>query len=82
MERKPGFVLSAFDYNAGFIALDDNLAVCLKAETHNRPSAIEPYAGANTGLGGVIRDILGAGKGALMRSLLYFLLGTIINTVT
>ena len=33
-------------------------------ETHNHPSAIEPYAGANTGLGGVIRDILGAGKGA------------------
>lgn len=64
MERKPGFVLSAFDDNAGFIALDDNLAVCLKAETHNHPSAIEPYAGANTGLGGVIRDILGAGKGA------------------
>ncbi len=64
MERKPGFVLSAFDDNAGIIALDDNLAVCLKAETHNHPSAIEPYAGANTGLGGVIRDILGAGKGA------------------
>ena len=62
MERKPGFVLSAFDDNAGFIALDDKLAVCLKAETHNHPSAIEPYAGANTGLGGVIRDILGAGK--------------------
>ncbi|MEG2328393.1 MAG: AIR synthase-related protein, partial [Akkermansia sp.] len=64
MERKPGFVLSAFVDNAGFIGLDDNLAVCLKAETHNHPSAIEPYAGANTGLGGVIRDILGAGKGA------------------
>lgn len=64
MENKPGFVLSAFYDNAGFIALDDKLAVCLKAETHNHPSAIEPYAGANTGLGGVIRDILGAGKGA------------------
>lgn len=61
---KPGFVLSAFHDNAGFIRLDDNMAVCLKAETHNHPSAIEPYAGANTGLGGVIRDILGAGKGA------------------
>jgi len=62
--RKPGFVLSAFTDNAGFVRLDDNLAVCLKAETHNHPSAIEPYAGANTGLGGVIRDILGAGRGA------------------
>jgi len=63
-DRKPGFVLSAFHDNAGFIKLDDEHAVCLKAETHNHPSAIEPYAGANTGLGGVIRDILGAGKGA------------------
>ena len=62
--KKPGFVLSAFTDNAGFVKLDENLAVCLKAETHNHPSAIEPYAGANTGLGGVIRDILGAGKGA------------------
>jgi phosphoribosylformylglycinamidine synthase II len=64
MEKKPGFVLSAFKDNAGFVKLDDELAVCLKVETHNHPSAIEPYAGANTGLGGVIRDILGAGKGA------------------
>lgn len=63
-EEKPGFVVAAFDDNAGFIKLDENLAICLKAETHNHPSAIEPYAGANTGLGGVIRDILGAGKGA------------------
>ena len=63
-DSKPGFVLSAFHDNAGFIRLDDNLAVCLKAETHNHPSAIEPYAGANTGIGGVVRDILGAGKGA------------------
>ncbi len=64
MAQKPGFVLSCFVDNAGFIKLDDTLSVCLKAETHNHPSAIEPYAGANTGLGGVIRDILGAGKGA------------------
>ncbi len=64
MEQKPGFVLSCFVDNAGFITLDDELSICLKAETHNHPSAIEPYAGANTGMGGVIRDILGAGKGA------------------
>lgn len=64
MARKPGFVLSAFSDNAGFIAVDDGLAACLKVETHNHPSALEPYAGANTGLGGVIRDILGAGRGA------------------
>lgn len=64
MEKKPGFVLSCFHDNAGFIRLDDEKAVCLKVETHNHPSAIEPYAGANTGIGGVVRDILGAGKGA------------------
>ncbi|HBE23878.1 MAG TPA: phosphoribosylformylglycinamidine synthase subunit PurL, partial [Verrucomicrobiales bacterium] len=64
MEKKPGFVLSCFHDNAGFIRLDDKKAVCLKVETHNHPSAIEPYAGANTGIGGVVRDILGAGKGA------------------
>lgn len=63
-ENKPDFVLSAFEDNAGFVRLDEDKAVCLKVETHNHPSAIEPYAGANTGLGGVIRDILGAGKGA------------------
>ncbi|OGH60989.1 MAG: phosphoribosylformylglycinamidine synthase II [Candidatus Lindowbacteria bacterium RIFCSPLOWO2_12_FULL_62_27] len=62
--QKPGFVLGAFDDNAGFIRLDDTTAACLKVETHNHPSAIEPYAGANTGLGGVIRDILGAGQAA------------------
>ena len=64
MAKKPGFVLSCFHDNAGFISLDEQRAVCLKVETHNHPSAIEPYAGANTGIGGVVRDILGAGKGA------------------
>ncbi len=64
MATKPDFVLSAFEDNAGFVKLDEERAICLKVETHNHPSAIEPYAGANTGLGGVIRDILGAGKGA------------------
>lgn len=64
MRDKPDFVLSAFVDNAGFVKLDEDKAVCLKVETHNHPSAIEPYAGANTGLGGVIRDILGAGKGS------------------
>jgi len=63
-DQKPGFVLAAFDDNAGFIALDETIGACMKVETHNHPSAIEPYAGANTGIGGVIRDILGAGKGS------------------
>lgn len=63
-EEKPEFVLTAFDDNAGFIKLDEETGACMKVETHNHPSAIEPYAGANTGIGGVIRDILGAGLGA------------------
>lgn len=62
--KKPGFVLSAFEDNAGFIRLDDDTGVCMKVETHNHPSALAPTDGASTGLGGVIRDILGAGKGA------------------
>jgi phosphoribosylformylglycinamidine synthase len=56
--------LSVFKDNAGVVALDDHWAVCMKVETHNHPSAIEPYGGAGTGIGGVIRDILGTGLGA------------------
>ncbi|MFH0965216.1 MAG: phosphoribosylformylglycinamidine synthase subunit PurL [Planctomycetota bacterium] len=56
--------LSVFKDNAGVIAFDDEHAVCFKVETHNHPSAIEPYGGAGTGTGGVIRDILGTGLGA------------------
>ena len=56
--------LSVFEDNAGVIAFDDDDGVCMKVETHNHPSAIEPYGGAGTGIGGVIRDILGTGKGA------------------
>lgn len=56
--------LSVFVDNAGIIAFDDRHAVCFKVETHNHPSAIEPYGGAATGIGGCIRDILGTGLGA------------------
>jgi len=56
--------LSVFKDNAGVIAFDEQDAVCMKVETHNHPSAIEPYGGAGTGIGGVIRDILGTGLGA------------------
>ncbi len=58
------FCLSVFADNAGVIAFDETDAVCFKAETHNHPSAIEPYGGSATGAGGVIRDILGTGLGA------------------
>jgi phosphoribosylformylglycinamidine synthase len=56
--------LSVFKDNAGIIAFDDEWAVAIKVETHNHPSAIEPYGGAATGVGGVIRDVLGCGLGA------------------
>jgi phosphoribosylformylglycinamidine synthase len=46
------------------VAFDETDAVCIKVETHNHPSAIEPYGGSATGIGGVIRDILGTGLGA------------------
>ncbi|MDA1194809.1 MAG: phosphoribosylformylglycinamidine synthase subunit PurL [Planctomycetota bacterium] len=55
---------SVFVDNAGVIDFDGEDGVCMKVETHNHPSAIEPYGGAGTGIGGVIRDILGTGKGA------------------
>ncbi len=58
------FCLSVFSDNAGVIAFDETDAVCFKVETHNHPSAIEPYGGSATGIGGVIRDILGTGLGA------------------
>jgi phosphoribosylformylglycinamidine synthase len=64
---RPGHVdwcLSVFVDNSGVIAFDDAHAVCFKCETHNRPSAIEPYGGAATGIGGCIRDIMGTGLGA------------------
>ncbi len=53
------WVRSAFVDNAGIIAFDERYDLAFKVETHNRPSAIEPFGGANTGVGGVIRDVLG-----------------------
>lgn len=53
------WVRSAFVDNAGIVAFDDHFDLALKAETHNHPSALEPFGGANTGVGGVVRDILG-----------------------
>jgi phosphoribosylformylglycinamidine synthase len=58
------WTLSVFVDNAGIIAFDEQTAVCVKVETHNHPSAIEPYGGAATGVGGCIRDIMGTGLGA------------------
>ncbi len=56
--------ISVFHDNAGVIAFDKDYHVCFKVETHNHPSALEPFGGANTGVGGVIRDTLGTGLAA------------------
>lgn len=61
---KDDMCVSVFKDNAGVVTFNDEFHACFKVETHNHPSALEPYGGANTGLGGVIRDPLGTGLGA------------------
>ncbi len=56
--------VSVFRDNSGVVRFDGDHDICVKVETHNHPSAIEPYGGAATGLGGVIRDVLGTGLAA------------------
>ncbi|GIW87435.1 MAG: phosphoribosylformylglycinamidine synthase subunit PurL [Isosphaeraceae bacterium] len=58
------WLVSVFADNSGVVRFDEEHDVCFKVETHNHPSAIDPYGGANTGIGGVIRDPLGTGLGA------------------
>jgi len=58
------WLVSVFADNSGVIQFDEEYGVSFKVETHNHPSAIDPYGGSNTGLGGVIRDALGTGRGA------------------
>ncbi|MFH1225368.1 MAG: phosphoribosylformylglycinamidine synthase subunit PurL [Candidatus Diapherotrites archaeon] len=63
-KRKPKFLVSVFSDNAGIISFTQDYDIAFKVETHNHPSALDPYGGASTGIGGVIRDILGCGMGA------------------
>jgi len=58
-ELNPPWCISVFEDNAGIIDFERGYAIAAKVETHNHPSAIEPFGGAATGTGGVIRDILG-----------------------
>ncbi|MEM6457754.1 MAG: phosphoribosylformylglycinamidine synthase subunit PurS, partial [Planctomycetota bacterium] len=58
---KADFLVSVFDDNAGIVKFDDTHGIAIKVETHNHPSALEPYGGAATGIGGCIRDIMGTG---------------------
>ena len=58
------WLLSIFHDNSGVISWNDDWSVCIKAETHNSPSALDPFGGAITGIVGVNRDIIGTGLGA------------------
>ena len=64
-------LVSAGEENAGLVDIGDGLAVAFKIESHNHPSAVEPYQGAATGIGGILRDIftMGARPVAALNSL-------------
>lgn len=64
IKEKRNDLLSLFKDNAGVVKFDDDYAYCVKVETHNSPSALDPYGGAMTGIVGVNRDIIGTGLGA------------------
>lgn len=63
VNKKVPWLVSVFHDNAGIIKFGDDHLFALKAETHNSPSALDPYGGAMTGIVGVNRDVLGAGLG-------------------
>lgn len=65
------YVLEGPGENAGVISIGDGLAVAFKIESHNHPSAVEPYQGAATGVGGILRDVftMGARPIAMLNSL-------------
>lgn len=57
----PRLLVRAGEENAGIVDIGDGLAICFKIESHNHPSAIEPFQGAATGVGGILRDIFTMG---------------------
>lgn len=63
-ELNKSWCVSVFKDNSGVIKFDQQNNICFKVETHNHPSALEPFGGANTGIGGVIRDAMGTGMAA------------------
>jgi phosphoribosylformylglycinamidine synthase len=72
-ELKMPWCKLVFKDNAGIIEFDDNYDIAMKVETHNHPSALDPYGGAGTGSGGVFRDIMGVGaKPILSTDVLFF----------
>src|SRR5436305_6486065 len=59
--KSPKILVGAGEENAGIIDIGDGLAIAFKIESHNHPSAVEPFQGAATGVGGIIRDIFTMG---------------------
>src|SRR5438270_265017 len=59
--KSPKILVAAGEENAGIIDIGDGLAIAFKIESHNHPSAVEPFQGAATGVGGIIRDIFTMG---------------------
>ena len=59
--RSPRVLIGAGEENAGVVDIGDRLAVAFKIESHNHPSAVEPFQGAATGVGGILRDIFTMG---------------------
>src|ERR1051325_1681570 len=59
--RSPKILVGAGEENAGIIDIGDGLAIAFKIESHNHPSAVEPFQGAATGVGGIVRDIFTMG---------------------
>src|SRR5512134_415928 len=59
--KSPRVLVGAGEENAGIIDIGDGLAIAFKIESHNHPSAVEPFQGAATGVGGIVRDIFTMG---------------------
>ncbi|MDA1095710.1 MAG: phosphoribosylformylglycinamidine synthase subunit PurL [Chloroflexi bacterium] len=71
--KAPWVLIGPGEENAGAFSIGDGLAVVMKIESHNHPSALEPYEGAATGVGGIVRDIfsMGARPVALLNALFF-----------
>src|SRR5213595_4354355 len=69
--KSPRILVGAGEENAGIIDIGDGIAIAFKIESHNHPSAVEPFQGAATGVGGILRDVftMGARPIALLDSL-------------
>jgi phosphoribosylformylglycinamidine synthase len=78
--KSPKILVGAGEENAGIIDIGDGIAIAFKIESHNHPSAVEPFQGATTGVGGIVRDIftMGARPVCAVNSLRF---GPIINDV-